>query len=100
MRTTLVMLGLVLIIGCNREAGNPPNPPNKDGNKPVVKEQPPEPVHPLVAELKGLTPVDPVDPAKLETLLPEKLPGYSMVEPSSATTDYGGLKYSFARKKY
>ena len=100
MRTISVLLALFLIIGCNRDSGQPAK---GEKGKPSAKKAPvlpDEPVDPLAAEISAMTPVEPVDPGKLEPFLPATLAGYGMEELASATIDFGESKRSFARRKY
>jgi hypothetical protein len=100
MRTISVLLALFLCVGCNRESAPPPK---GEKSKEVAKKAiapPEEPVDSLTAEIRAMTPIAPVDPAVLETFLPPTLGGYSVEELSSATTDFGEHKHSFARRKY
>ena len=96
MRTIAIFLGLVMLVGCNRDAGQPV----KGGGTKEIAKTAPEPVDPLTAEIDLMKPVEPVDPNALEAILPAKVAGYGVEELSSATTDFGEYKHSFARRKY
>ncbi|MBI2807228.1 MAG: hypothetical protein HYX68_19775 [Planctomycetes bacterium] len=84
MRMSVILLTAIFLIGCNREAAQPPTP--------------------QVEEKTELKPVEPIECAKLLPLLPKPPMGYSAGTPLLESNDFDTrddtFKYNFVEQTY